>query len=270
MAGQSSSRAPRRTADGTGSRARARAAPPAPPAEAVSLPGDLTLQAARTTVEPVAPPVPAVTSTDVADRRAFLELRRSELEVERTELEVAGLRRREADADAEPAAAHVYTFYSEVTAESVEACMRELGRWSRRSPGTPITVIFNSPGGSVLDGFALYDYLRLLRGAGHHVTTLALGRAASMGAVLLQAGDHRAIGANAFMLVHEVSAGSTGKVSELEDSVEFTRRLQARMLAILAERSSLTPRQIQTRWARKEWWLDAGEVLAAGLADEIR
>lgn len=215
-------------------------------------------------------PTPAPPVEPAAPDRDQLELRRAELEVERTELEVAGLRRREAEAEAEPGEAMVYTFYSEVTPDSVEACMRELGRWSRRRPGADITVIFNSPGGSVLDGFALFDYLRLLRAQGHRVTTMALGRAASMGAVLLQAGDHRVIGANAFMLVHEVSSGSAGKVSEMEDSVDFTRRLQTRMLSILAERSSLSARQIQNRWARKEWWLDADEVVAAGLADEVR
>ena len=243
-------------------RAAARSAPPA-----LDIPDDLS--GLDVLAPPASAPAGPATESD-ADQRARLELQRARLEVERAELEVAGLRRREAEAGADAGEAQIYTFYSEVTPESVELCMRELGRWSRRSPGVPITVIFNSPGGSVLDGFALYDYLRLLRAEGHHVTTLALGRAASMGAVLLQAGDRRVIGANAFVLVHEVSSGSVGKVSELEDSVTFTRRLQARMLAILAERSTLTTRQIQQRWARKEWWLDAGEVVAAGLADEIR
>ena len=128
-------------------------------------------------------------------------------------------------------------------------------------------MVFNSPGGSVLDGLALFDYLRQLRQAGHHVTTVALGRAASMGAVLLQAGDRRLIGENAFMLVHEVSHLSAGKVSELEDNVDFTRRLQKRLLAILASRSTLSDAQIARRWARKEWWLDASEAVELGFAD---
>jgi ATP-dependent Clp protease protease subunit len=210
-----------------------------------------------------APPV------TLAEQRAWAEIRKLQLETDRTLLELAGLRRRERDAGAEAGEAHVYTFYSGVDAETVAACMSELGHWSRREPGSPITVIFNSPGGSVLDGLALFDYLRRLRSIGHHVTTIALGRAASMGAVLLQAGDHRVIGENAFLLIHEVSNSSTGKVSEMEDGVDFTRRLQKRLMAILSGRSTLTEAQIARRWARKEWWLDAGEAAAAGLADEV-
>ncbi|MDQ3756606.1 MAG: Clp protease ClpP [Actinomycetota bacterium] len=204
-----------------------------------------------------------------SEERVRLEVRKLDLETQRAELEVASLRRQEREQAADHRAAHVYTFYCAVDGDSVQQCMAELGRWSRRDPGAPITVIFNSPGGNVLDGLALFDYLRQLRSMGHQVTTIALGRAASMGAVLLQAGDRRVIGENAFLLVHEVSNVSTGKVSELEDGMEFTKRLQKRLLAILSERSTLTDREIQRRWARKEWWLDAQEAVDLGLADSL-
>jgi ATP-dependent Clp protease protease subunit len=121
----------------------------------------------------------------------------------------------------------------------------------------------------VLDGLALFDYLRQLRSIGHPVRTMALGRAASMGAVLLQAGSKRVIGRNAFLLIHEVSHLSVGKVSEMEDGVGFTKRLQQRLLAILAERSTLTERELSRRWVRRDWWLDAEEAVALGLADEL-
>jgi ATP-dependent Clp protease protease subunit len=208
-------------------------------------------------------------TTSLLEQRSWTEFRKLQLDTERAELEVAAMRRNEQDVAADARAAHVYTFYSGVDADSVAQCMAELGTWSRRDPGCAITLIFNSAGGSVLDGLALYDYIRRLRSLGHHVTTLALGRAASMGAVLLQAGDTRIIGENAFLLVHEVSHLSVGKVSELEDSVEFTRRLQKRILSILASRSTLTEREIQRRWMRKEWWLDAEEAVGVGLADSV-
>jgi ATP-dependent Clp protease protease subunit len=205
----------------------------------------------------------------LSEQRAWAEIRKLQLETERTLLELAALRRRERDVVADPSEAHVYTFYSSVDADSVQQCMAELGQWSRRDPGSPITVIFNSPGGSVLDGLALFDYLRRLRSTGHFVTTMALGRAASMGAVLLQAGDHRVVGENAFLLIHEISNHTTGKVSEMEDGVDFTRRLQKRLLAILSGRSTLTEQQIARRWTRNEWWLDAPEAVGLGLADEV-
>ncbi|HZQ29087.1 MAG TPA: Clp protease ClpP [Acidimicrobiales bacterium] len=206
---------------------------------------------------------------NLLEQRAWAELRKLQLETERTVLELEALRRSERERAADPRAANVYTFYSGVDGESVQQCMAELGTWSRREPGCEITVIFNSPGGSVLDGLALFDYLRQLRAIGHPVTTMALGRAASMGAVLLQAGTKRVIGQNAFLLIHEVSHLSSGRVSELEDSVEFTKRLQKRLLVILADRSTLTEKDIQRRWARKEWWVDAAEAVELGLADEL-
>jgi ATP-dependent protease ClpP protease subunit len=55
----------------------------------------------------------------------------------------------------------------------------------------------------------------------------------------------------------------------MADGVEFTRRLQRRLLTILAHRSTLTEQQIQRRWTRKEWWLDADEAVAHGFADEV-
>jgi ATP-dependent protease ClpP protease subunit len=90
----------------------------------------------------------------------------------------------------------------------------------------------------------------------------------NLGAVLLQAGDRRIVGANAFLMLHEVSNGVGGKVSELEESVELSKRLQKRLLAILAERSTLGVAQIQRRWARRDWWLDADETVSLGFADE--
>jgi len=206
---------------------------------------------------------------NLSDQRTWAEIRKLQLDTDRARLELTSLKRRERDAQADASEAHVYTFYAPVEAESVAACLAELGQWSRREPGSPITVIFNSPGGSVLDGLALFDYLRRLRATGHHVTTVAIGRAASMGAVLLQAGDRRLIGANAFLLIHEVSNSSAGKVSELEDGVDFTRKLQKRLQAILAEKSSLSEQQIARRWVRKEWWIDADEAVTLGFADAV-
>jgi ATP-dependent Clp endopeptidase proteolytic subunit ClpP len=202
-------------------------------------------------------------------QRAHADLRKAVADAERAEIELAEARRRDADAQAEPARRLVYTFYAEVDEESVRTAMNTLAAWSRREPGAPITVILNSPGGRVLDGLALYDFLQHLRSVGHYLRIEVLGRAASMGGVLLQAGDERVIGANAFLLVHEVSGGAEGKSSEITDRVEFYELMEKKLLAILAERSTLTERQIKTKWNRKDWWLTADEAVALGLADTV-
>jgi ATP-dependent protease ClpP protease subunit len=90
-----------------------------------------------------------------------------------------------------------------------------------------------------------------------------------MGGILLQAGDERVIGKNAHLMIHEISAGAVGKLSEIEDEAKFCAMLSDRLVDILAERSTLTPTQIKRRWKRKDWWLSAEEAVELGFADRI-
>lgn len=171
--------------------------------------------------------------------------------------------------DAEYGQHRTYTFYDSVKQASVEKAMREIGAMCRRDPGQDLKIVLNSPGGSVLDGLALFDFLQVLRSEGHHIEVVALGMAASMGGVLLQAGDVRSIGKNAWLLIHEVSSGAIGNVSEIEDELEFIKKLQDNLVKILAERSTMTERQIKTKWKKKDWWLSATEALELGFVDQI-
>lgn len=203
--------------------------------------------------------------TNQAERDALrkqLELRKLIAETEAEEMNVA---RKKALASAH----RVYTFYGGVNATSVSNCMAELSVWSRETPGAALTVIFNSPGGYVDDGMALYDYLLHLRSLGHHITTIALGKAASMGGILLQAGDVRVMGPNAFLLIHEISAGTSGTVSAMSDDVAFWKRQENKLLAVLGKRSKLTIAQIKRRWHKTDWWLDAEQAIENGFADAI-
>lgn len=216
------------------------------------------------------------TGGDLAREEADLKIRLlraqvadAERKAEKTALELENLQRETERARAEAQESLVYNFYDNVNVDSIRTCIAELGKWSRRFPGKPIKIILNSPGGRVLDGLALYDYLRLLRASGHHVTVVALGRAASMGGILLQAGDRRVIGKEALLLIHEVSSGTQGKVSEMQDDLQFTGLLWDKLAKILAERSKLSFRQIKARAKRVDWWLDASEAVKLGFADEV-
>ncbi len=73
----------------------------------------------------------------------------------------------------------MYAFNDPVSSSSVGACISQLNIWTRTDPGCDIEIIFNSPGGGVIDGMALYDYLQTLRRAGHKLTTVTFGMAAS-------------------------------------------------------------------------------------------
>lgn len=164
---------------------------------------------------------------------------------------------------------HVYVFDKSVGEASVTACIHKLAEWSRNEPGCDIEIIFNSPGGSVIDGMALYDYICQVKRKGHTVTTNTLGMAASMAGILLQAGDVRQMGAESWLLIHEASFGAGGSMGEVEDTVEWIKAIQERILSIFAARSNLTKAQIRNRWRRKNWWLSSDESLKLGLIDEI-
>jgi ATP-dependent Clp endopeptidase proteolytic subunit ClpP len=171
----------------------------------------------------------------------------------------------------------VYHFTDPVTEESVSGCMNQINRWTR-GPGAynsdgearPIEIVFTSPGGHIIDGMALYDFIQQVRRQGFRITTGALGMAASMAGILLQAGDTRYMSKESWLLIHEAQFGALGKMGEVEDTVEWVKKIQEHILDIFAARSKLSKTQIKTKWTRKDWWLPADEALRHGFIDETR
>jgi ATP-dependent Clp endopeptidase proteolytic subunit ClpP len=160
-----------------------------------------------------------------------------------------------------------YMFFDFVRPRSVEIAIQRLNELSRRFPKKPLTIILNSPGGYVTEGLALYDHIRDLSRRGHHMTVKIRGMAASMGGILLQAGDRRVIGAEAEVLIHEVSGGTYGKVSKMEEDVRRSRHLWERLARILARRSTMTAEEIVDKSYKFDWWLEAEEAVQLGFAD---
>ena len=165
---------------------------------------------------------------------------------------------------------YLYRFNSEVSSGSVQKCMTKLTEWHRVNPKCDIQIVFSSPGGSIIDGFELFDHIQHLRNEGHHITTGTLGYAASMAGILLQAGDTRWIGHQAWMMIHRAAFGAYGKTFEIEDEVKFVRRMEERILDIFTSRSSLTRNKIKRNWDRKDWWISAEEAVDLKLVDEVR
>lgn len=164
----------------------------------------------------------------------------------------------------------VLDFLGNTSTANVENAISKLSRWRRQSKD-PITIRISSPGGNVIDGLALYDYILGLRQEGIEVTTCVLGMAASMAGVLLQAGSEgcRVVGPNAHVMIHEVGGGAAGKISEVEDETKFLKRLNERLWEILSRRSQMTVKQIAVRAARRDWWLTAEDCVTQGFADRI-
>ncbi len=167
---------------------------------------------------------------------------------------------------------HTVNFVGSVAKDTVIATIEKLHQYSVMDPGCDITLTFNSPGGSVIDGMALFDYIRFLRGAGHKVTIIALGYAASMAGILLQAADVRVMAKGSWLLIHELAFSAGGKVGEVEDMYKFGLRLKEQAARIFVERSGgkLSRDVLEQKWLRTDWWLDPEEALGLGLIDEIQ
>tara|TARA_Y100001973_G_C5194100_1_gene333014 strand:+ start:1012 stop:1758 length:747 start_codon:yes stop_codon:yes gene_type:complete len=175
--------------------------------------------------------------------------------------------RRERAADEENM---IYRFNTTVDKTHVNDCMVKLTQWSRRHPKCDIEIVFSSGGGSIIEGFVLFDFIQELRSRGHKVTTGSLGMAASMAGILLQSGDTRWMGHQAWMMIHRAAFGAIGKTYEIEDEVAWIKRIEDRILEIFEKKSDLTRTKIKRNWDRKDWWISSDEALELGLIDEIR
>lgn len=171
-------------------------------------------------------------------------------------------------------ARRVYDLTEEINDETAALLISTLSDWAAES-ADPITLRLMQPGGSIISGLAVYDFVLGLRSE-ITVDTLALGWAASMGSVLLQCGETRRMAPNSFLLIHESRTryteeflGYIEKLTDQEDSLRFSKMLEERIDRILAERSVLTVPELRRRYIRRDWWLTAQDAVDLGFADEL-
>jgi ATP-dependent Clp endopeptidase proteolytic subunit ClpP len=201
--------------------------------------------------------------TEAEASKAEFEAREAQLHHEKALIS----RKKELSVDEEN---HLFRFSGSVGEVSVRKCVSKLTEWHRLDPKCHMEIVFSSPGGSIIDGFELFDFIQDLRQSGHHITTGSLGMAASMAGILLQAGDHRWIGHQCWLMIHRAAFGVIGKTYEVEDEVKLVKRIEGRILDIFTKRSNLSKLKIKRNWDRKDWWIDADECVTYGLVDEIR
>jgi len=211
-----------------------------------------------------------VARTLAETKKLEAETRKAEAEALVAELDARSEYRKREREKAGDEENYLYRFAGEVSKNSVNNCMKKLTQWSRLNPECDIEIIFSSPGGSIIDGFELFDFIQDLRSRGHHITTGTLGMAASMAGILLQAGDTRWVGGQAWVMIHRAAFGAFGKTYEVEDEVEFVKRIEERILEIFTSRSKLTKQKIKKNWDRKDWWISADEAVELNLVDEVR
>jgi len=136
-------------------------------------------------------------------------------------------------------------------------------------PKKDIKVYINSPGGSVTAGLAIYDTMQVIK---PDVSTICIGIAASMGAVLLAAGKKgkRFTLPNSEMLIHQVMGGGEGMAPaiEIEITAKHIIKIKDRLNVILAKHTGQSLSRIEKDTDR-DYWLTAAEAKDYGLVDEI-
>jgi ATP-dependent Clp protease, protease subunit len=134
-------------------------------------------------------------------------------------------------------------------------------------PEKDISLYINSPGGVVTSGLAIYDTMRYLRAP---VSTICIGQAASMGAVLLAAGakGKRYALPNARIMIHQGSGGFRGNTPDVEIQMREMLHLTERLMQIVAEHSG-QPFEKVKRDSERDYFMSAEDAKTYGIIDEV-
>ncbi len=135
------------------------------------------------------------------------------------------------------------------------------------NPKKEIALYINSPGGSVSAGLAMYDTMRYIRPA---VSTMCIGMAASMGSLLLTAGekDMRFSLPNSRVMVHQPSGGFQGQASDIERHAQDIIKLKRRMNEIYVEHTGQSYENIEKTLDR-DHFMTPDEAVEFGLIDKV-
>ena len=153
---------------------------------------------------------------------------------------------------------------TEVTANLIVAQLLFL---ESENPDKDIFFYINSPGGSVSAGLAIYDTIRFIK---PHVSTLCVGQAASMGALLLASGEKgkRYCLPNSRVMIHQPMGGFQGQASDIEIQAKEILRMKDSLNQILVRHTGKTMESIQ-RDTDRDYFMSAEEARNYGIIDHV-
>lgn len=134
-------------------------------------------------------------------------------------------------------------------------------------PGKDINLYINSPGGLVTAGLAIYDTMQYLKS---DVSTICVGMAASMAAVILSSGakGKRYILPNAEVMIHQPLGGTQGQASDIKIQADWMMNTKAKLNKILAENTG-QKLEVIVKDTDRDNYMTASEAIKYGLVDEI-
>lgn len=156
-----------------------------------------------------------------------------------------------------------------VSPDTMNSLLKQLMFLNRDDPAKEIILYINSPGGEVQSGIAVFDYMKLMSAP---LTTVCIGTAASMGAILFLAGSRRIMTRHSRIMIHDPAPGGGSlegmKPAEIEKRLENLKQTRDVICGIIAEASGRTPEEVMSVTCEDSWF-DAEEALQYGLATEI-
>jgi len=155
----------------------------------------------------------------------------------------------------------------EVSDVSASLIIAQLLFLESEDPDKDISLYINSPGGSISAGMAIFDTMNHVR---CDVSTICVGMAASMGAVLLTNGakGKRLALPNSEIMIHQPLGGARGQASDIQIAAERIIKMKHKLNQILAERTGQPVSKIAAD-SERDNFMDAEEALAYGLIDKI-
>tara|TARA_B100000902_G_scaffold399042_1_gene468101 strand:- start:47 stop:733 length:687 start_codon:yes stop_codon:yes gene_type:complete len=134
-------------------------------------------------------------------------------------------------------------------------------------PKDDIEIYLNTPGGQVYAGLGIYDTIQFISS---NVSTICTGMAASMGAVLLCAGEKgkRSALQHSRVMIHQPLGGTHGQASDIQIAAREIEKLKKELYTIIAEHSNKSYNQVEKDGDR-DFWMTSKEALKYGMIDEI-
>jgi ATP-dependent Clp protease protease subunit len=134
-------------------------------------------------------------------------------------------------------------------------------------PGKDIQIYFNTPGGSVNAGLGIYDTMQYISA---DIATICTGMAASMGAVLLTAGEKgkRSALKHSRIMIHQPMGGAEGQASDIEITVREIVKLKRELYEIIAFHSGNSVEKVE-KDSDRDYWMTSQEAKDYGMIDEI-
>ncbi|MDH4094445.1 MAG: ATP-dependent Clp endopeptidase proteolytic subunit ClpP [Betaproteobacteria bacterium] len=154
-----------------------------------------------------------------------------------------------------------------VTESTANLIVAQLLFLESENPDKDISFYINSPGGSVSAGLAVYDTMQFIK---PDVSTLCVGQAASMGSLLLAAGDpgKRFILPNSRVMIHQPMGGFQGQATDIEIHAREILYLRQRLNEILAKHTGKSI-DIIARDTERDFFMSAEEAVKYGIVDKV-